>query len=234
MSRFLWIILAIIGGGLILLILNDSSGTTLGIANDAFGQTLYFGIWGTVVAAGILGSGMRLGYVARSLALWMLLALALVAGYQYRYELQDVANRVTAGLVPGSPISLRDSEGSQIVMLDKLSNGHFGARATINGAAVDVLVDTGATSTVLTTDDASRAGFDTAGLNYTIPVSTANGAARAARVTADEITIGDITRRNVPMLVAENHALEQSLLGMNFLGTLSGFDVRGDRMVLKD
>ena len=82
MSRFLWIILAVIGGGLILLVLNDSSGETFGITNDAFGQTLYFGIWGTVVAAGILGSGMRLGYVARALALWMVVILALIAGYQ--------------------------------------------------------------------------------------------------------------------------------------------------------
>jgi aspartyl protease family protein len=53
-------------------------------------------------------------------------------------------------------------------------------------------------------------------------------------VTADEISVGAIERRNVPLLVAESHALGQSLLGMNFIGTLSGFDVRGDRMVLRD
>ena len=29
--------------------------------------------------------------------LWLLVVLVLVAGYQYRYELQDVASRVTAG-----------------------------------------------------------------------------------------------------------------------------------------
>jgi aspartyl protease family protein len=234
MSRFLWIILAVIGGGLILLLLNDPSGETFGVTNNAFGRTLYLGIWGTVLAAGILASGMRLGYVARSLALWMLLILALIAGYQYRYELQDFASRVTVGLVPGSPLSVTDSEGNHTVMLEKLANGHFGARATINGAAIDVLVDTGASSTVLTTADARRAGLDTVKLSYTIPVSTANGVARAARVTADEITIGAITRHKVPMLVAESNALDQTLLGMNFIGTLSGFDVRGDRMILRD
>jgi aspartyl protease family protein len=234
MSRLLWIILAIIGGGLILLVLNDSGGETFGIANDAFGQTLYFGIWGTVVAAGILGSGMRLGYVARSLALWVLLVLVLIAGHQYRYELQDFASRVTAGLVPGSPLSLTDSEGNHTVMLEKLANGHFGTRAIINGATVDAIVDTGATMTVLTTADARRARFDTSKLSFTILVSTANGTARAASVTADEISIGAITRRNVPMLVAESNSLDQTLLGMNFIGTLSGFDVRGDRMILRD
>jgi aspartyl protease family protein len=234
MSRFLWIILAVIGGGLILLVLNDSSGETFGITNDAFGQTLYFGIWGTVVAAGILGSGMRLGYVARTLALWMVVILALIAGYQYRYELQDFASRVTAGLVPGSPLSITDSEGNHTVMLEKLANGHFGTTALVNGTAINVMVDTGATSTVLTVADAERAGFDTSRLNYTITVSTANGMARAASVVADEISIGAITRRRVPMLVAEGNGLDQTLLGMNFIGTLSGFDVRGDRMILRD
>ena len=29
-------------------------------------------------------------------------------------------------------------------------------------------------------------------------------------------------------------SLSQSLLGMNFIGSLSGFDVRGDRMILRD
>lgn len=234
MSRFLWIILAVIGGGLIVLVLNDAAGETFGITNDAFGQTLYLGIWGAVIAAGIVGSGMRLGYVARSLALWMLVILVLIAGYQYRYELQDVASRVTAGLVPGSPLSITDSEGNRSVMLEKLANGHFGTRAIINGAAIDVMVDTGATSTVLTTADARRAGFDTSKLSFTIPVSTANGMARAAQVIANEISIGSISRRRVPMLVAEGDGLDQTLLGMNFMGTLSGFDVRGDRMILRD
>jgi aspartyl protease family protein len=67
-----------------------------------------------------------------------------------------------------------------------------------------------------------------------VSVMTANGSARAARVTAEEIRVGTISRRNVPVLIAENSALDQSLLGMNFIGTLSGFDVRGDRMTLRD
>jgi aspartyl protease family protein len=234
MSRFLWIILAVIGGGLILLVLNDSSGGTFGIGNDAIGRTLYLGIWGAVVAAGILGSGMRLGHVARSLALWMLLILVFIAGYQYRYELQDVASRVTAGLVPGSPLSITDSEGRTTVTLDKLASGHFGAQITVDGTRIMAMVDTGASATVLTSADARLAGFDPGKLTFSIPVSTANGVTQAARVTAGEIGIGEITRRNMPVLVAAEGSLDVSLLGMNFIGTLSGFDVRGDRMILRD
>lgn len=232
-GRLFWIGMAAIGGALILLLLADRGDNSFG-GGDELGRLLYLGIWGTVIAAAVLGSGMRLGYVARSLALWLLVALVFVAGYQYRYELQDFASRVTAGLVPGSPLSIRDGDGGNTVMLEKASNGHFEARVSINGAPVHTIVDTGATTTVLTAADARAAGFDPEALDYTIMVSTANGTARAARVTAEEIALGTIKRRNVPVLVADAGMLDQSLLGMNFIGTLSGFDVRGDRMILRD
>jgi len=41
-------------------------------------------------------------------------------------------------------------------------------------------------------------------------------------------------RKDMPVMVAAPGMLEQSLLGMNFINSLSGFDVRGDRMILRD
>ncbi|TKT79157.1 TIGR02281 family clan AA aspartic protease [Aquamicrobium sp. LC103] len=234
MNRFLWVILAIIGIGLILLVANDESGSVFGFGTDQFGRMLYLGVFGAVIAAGILGSGMRFGHVARSLAVWLLIILALVTGYQYRYELQDIASRMTAGLVPGSPLSTIDGDGRASVMLERMSDGHFQVRAEINGAPVRVMVDTGATSTVLSAQDARSAGFDPDTLAYNVPIMTANGEARAARITIDDFRIGDITRTNMPVLVAEGGRLGQSLLGMNFINTLSGFDMRGERLILRD
>lgn len=233
MSRLFWIVIAMLGGGLLLLMLNDSGGETLGLDNDSFGRLVYLGALALVIGAGILGRRAHLGPSLRSFALWLLIVLVLVAGYQYRYELQDVASRVTAGLVPGSPLSVIDGDGRATVTLDKFPNGHFGARLQVNGATIQAMVDTGATSTVLTAADARLAGFDPESLNFTVPVSTANGIARAARVTVESIRLGAIERKNLPVLVADR-GLDQSLLGMNFIGSLSGFDVRGDRMILRD
>ncbi len=233
MSRFLWIILAIIGAGLIFLVVNHDAGTTFGLQNEAFAQTLYLGVWGIVLAAAILGSRIRFGEAARNIAIWLAIALVLMTGYQYRYELQDVASRLTAGLVPGSPLSLSSEDGIA-VMLEKRGNGHFEVRGQVNGRDVDFLIDTGATTTVLTAFDARAVGIDMNTLSFTIPVATANGTARAARASATEIQIGEITRVRLPLLVSEPGRLNQSLLGMNFLGSLSGFDVRGDRLILRD
>ena len=84
--------------------------------------------------------------MARSLGTWAVIVLALIAGYQYRYELQDFASRVTAGLVPGSPLALGLEDGHATVTLDKAGNGHFEARIMVNGTPVRAVVDTGATT----------------------------------------------------------------------------------------
>ncbi|MEO3999898.1 TIGR02281 family clan AA aspartic protease [Mesorhizobium sp. CAU 1732] len=234
MNRTLWFVFGAIGIGLVLLLASGDSGTVFGVQDDTFARTLYLGILAGVIATGILGSGLRFGQIARTMAIWVLIILVLMGGYQYRYELQDIASRVTAGLIPGSPLSLVDGDGRAAVMIDRLSNGHFEVRAEINGTAVTTMIDTGATSTVLTAADAARAGFDPETLSFTIPIMTANGEARAARIVADEIRVGDITRSRMPMLVAEAGRLDRSLLGMNFIGSLSGFDMRGERLILRD
>lgn len=77
----LWIVLAVIGAGLILLILNHESGATLGLGSDAFAATIYYGAWGLVVAAAIAGSRIPLGEAARYLALWLVVFLVLVVLY---------------------------------------------------------------------------------------------------------------------------------------------------------
>lgn len=234
MSRLFWIAISVLGVALILLLTGGADGDVLGIPNNRFASLAYLGVLGGVIGAGLLGSGRRLGDMARSLAIWIVVVLALMAGYEYRYELQDVASRVSGGLLPASPLAAFDATGRATVSLTKRMDGHFEARVRVDDATIQALVDTGATATVLTAADAARAGFDPQDLRYVIPVSTANGTAKAARVVAKDIAIGAIERRNLPILVAEPGRLDQSLLGMNFIGSLSGFELRGDRLVLYD
>jgi aspartyl protease family protein len=99
---------------------------------------------------------------------------------------------------------------------------------------VSFLVDTGASSVVLSYQDAKNAGLDMGALSFTSPISTANGDAFAANVRLVEIGIGEITRRNVRAMVAEDGKLNQSLLGMTFLSSLSGYTVRQDQLILQD
>ena len=229
-----WIAMSLLAGGLVLLIATNDAGSVFGMESGAFAGVLYLGVIALVIGTGLVSRRTSMGSNVKTIAAWLVILLVLVGGYQYRYELQDVASRLTAGFVPGSPVSVMSADGEATVRLEKLSDGHFGARAEVDGVTVDFLVDTGATTTVLSAADAGRVGIDVDALNFAIPVSTANGIARAARATVDEVRVGSISRSRLPVLVAAPGTLSQSLLGMNFIGTLSGFDVRGDRLILRD
>jgi aspartyl protease family protein len=230
----LWIILGIIGAGCMLLVLNHEAGTVLGFPNSQFASIIWLGMWAAVISAAIIPRRGQWREFARNIVLWLSIILLLVTGYVMRYELQDTASRLTAGLVPGSPISVQSLEGRDTVTLLRAGNNQFTARGQVNGVQVRFLVDTGANIVVLTQSDAAAAGIRVADLSYTIPVTTANGRTTTARILLDSISIGTIERREVSALVARPGSLNTSLLGMNFLSSLHGFSFYGDRLILTD
>jgi aspartyl protease family protein len=159
--------------------------------------------------------------------LWIVLGLALVIGYSYRYELHDVADRVMAELVPGHVITR-----GRTVEVARTVNGDFDVTAQINGARVAMVLDTGASSVVLTREDAKAAGLPLEVLAYTTNIETANGRTLAAPVTLDRLAIGGLVEHSVAALVAQPSQLKTSLLGMSFLNRLQSWEVRGDRLLL--
>jgi aspartyl protease family protein len=230
----LWIILAVIGTACILLIINHDAGSVLGLESNRFASLIWLAVWGTVLGSAIFSGRRQWRNAARHLAVWAAIALALMTGYLYRYELQDIANRVTAGIIPGSPISSISHEGRTTTLVIRTRSGQFEAIGTANGARVRFVVDTGANLVVLTQEDARAAGINTDRLDYYQRVYTANGATTAAKTTLESLSIGDIERRNVEAMVARAGALETSLLGMSFLSTLHSIEFRGDRLILTD
>jgi clan AA aspartic protease (TIGR02281 family) len=111
-------------------------------------------------------------------------------------------------------------------------SGHFLIDAWVNGEPVTFLVDTGASDIVLTLDDARRIGLEPRTLAFTQRFATANGEVRGAPVVLREIRVGQFRVFDVSASVNEA-ALEVSLLGMSFLEQLSGYEVRGDRLILR-
>ena len=111
-------------------------------------------------------------------------------------------------------------------------SGEFAIAGRVNNARVTFLFDTGASAVVLTAADARRAGIAASGLDFDVPVTTANGSALAAEVRLDQIAVGPIVMRNVAALVARPGALDESLLGMSFLERLKSYTVERDRLVM--
>jgi aspartyl protease family protein len=159
---------------------------------------------------------------------WTVIVLLLVVGYSYRFELKDVADRAIAELMPDEVAGRgRDVE------VTRGMRGDFAIAVRVNGAKLPMVVDTGATSVVLTHEAAKAAGLPLAFLNYSVNVDTANGRTRAAPVTLHKLAIGGLTEREVPALVAQPGALHNNLLGMSFLNRLESWEVHGDRLKLR-
>jgi len=169
----------------------------------------------------------KLSQAIEATLFWTVVALLLVVGYSYRHELRDIADRVVAELMPGHVAG----HGRDVDVV-RGRRGEFALAAHINGAKVPMVLDTGATSVVLTREAARAAGLPIEMLTYSVDVDTANGRTHAAPVTLDRLAVGGLTERQVPALVVEG-GLRNNLLGMSFLNRLESWEVRGDRLSLR-
>lgn len=170
----------------------------------------------------------RLSKALEAIAFWAVLGMLLLVGYTYRFELRDVGDRVIAELVPG--YVARYGQAAEVV---RGRDGDFSLTAHVNGASVPMVIDTGASSVVLTQEAAKASGLPIEILNYSVNVDTANGRTRAAPVTLERIVVGGLIERAVPALVAQQGQLKQSLLGMSFLNRLDSWEVRGDKLRMR-
>lgn len=111
--------------------------------------------------------------------------------------------------------------------------GEFAIHARINGIAAPMVIDTGATSVVLTYETAKAVGLPLELLEYDVDVETAGGRTKAARLTLDRLAIGRLVERSVPALVVPHGQMKTNLLGMSFLDRLESWEVRADQLVLR-
>ena len=170
----------------------------------------------------------RLSKALEATLFWAVVGLLLVVGYTYRFELREAGDRVIAELMPGHVAG----HGRNVEVV-RGHRGDFAVAAHINGAKVPMVLDTGASSVVLTQEAARAAGLPIDYLSYTVNVDTANGRTRAAPVMLDRLAVGSLTERSVPALVAQAGQLKSNLLGMSFLNRLESWEVRGDKLRMR-
>jgi aspartyl protease family protein len=121
--------------------------------------------------------------------------------------------------------------GQSIVRILPDRGGMYRVTGSINGHPVPFLVDTGATLVAMNGGDARSLGIDYRLKGQPMVVNTASGQARAYRIKLDEVTVGNITVRNVEAAVVDGDSPDHVLLGMSFLGRLD-LERSGSVMVL--
>ena len=223
-----YVLMGIIVTAVALLMFNHEAGEVFGYPIEMVASVTLGSSWLLYLLSGRIGRTSALQSLKQA-AIWLLLGFGLVLGYSFKDDAQMLINRVTGELIPGSSIIADNGD----VSFRRSANGHFMVQAKIDGQTVPMVVDSGASSVVLSHSDAEQIGIDPASLRFSSPVSTANGRAFAARIWLEEISVGGITATRVPAMVAQQGALRESLLGMSYLDRLGGWSVTGDRLTMR-
>jgi aspartyl protease family protein len=225
----MWFMFILLAGALLLLVWRHEDGSVAGLDNDDFASLAIRAMLAVVIGASVVMMFREKIFAALQAAMiWIVIALLLAVGYAYRHDLRDIGERVMAELLPG-----RAASRGNAVEIARARGGEFQVATQVNDARVAMILDSGASTVVLTQEAAKAAGLPIEVLNYDVSVDTANGRTRAAAVTLDRLAVGSITERRVPALIAQPGQLRTNLLGMSFLNRLQSWEVRGDRLVLR-
>jgi aspartyl protease family protein len=225
----LWILLLGLALAVVVMATGNGQGTIGDLTSGDFASLLVNVAW-LVLIAGVLIALFRdrLTKALEAAVLWIVIALLLMLGYTYRFQLHDIADQVMAELVPG-----RIADKGRTVALARAQSSDFQITTDVNGHSIPMILDTGASSVVLTNEAAKAVGLPVEVIKYTVNIATANGHTKAAEVTLDRVAVGSIVERSVPALIAQPGQLKTSLLGMSFLNRLQSWEVRGDKLVLR-
>lgn len=159
----------------------------------------------------------RMGQAVRTSLAWGMIFVGLMAGYGLWGDLRD-------DILPAQ------SAANGMVTIPRAADGHYYPRLTIDGQDLVFMADTGATSVVLSPDDARSLGIDPDALAYVGEAMTANGIVRTATVTLRNVTFGPFIDETVTAQVNEAD-MDGSLLGMSYLGRFS-VTMAGQEMIL--
>lgn len=179
------------------------------------------------VASAFVVRKVPIGKGLQMFAGWVVIFLAIFVAFSLKDKIVDLANQVlderkaeSTGLQVGEELRIKQS-------LD----GHFWVDANVNGQKVRFLIDSGATTTSISTDTAASAGIEARG-GLPAVVQTANGVVRVARGRAERLQVGSIVREDMAVHISPAFG-DMNVLGMNFLSSLSSWRVEGRWLILK-
>ncbi|MFS0736141.1 TIGR02281 family clan AA aspartic protease [Sphingomonas sp. 1P06PA] len=183
-----------------------------------------------LIVAAILGLGLlrRVPILGRIVDVAVLLALA--GGIVLAIDRLAPYDPTLAGLTAKLRPNAQQVVGSE-TRLQMAGDGHFWATVRLNGVERRMLIDSGASITALSPATAAAAGITPAESFPPVLLRTANGTVRAQTATVDELRIGNVLARDVPVVVAPGLG-DFSVVGMNLLSRLKGWRVEGRTLVL--
>lgn len=142
----------------------------------------------------------------------------------------DVAGQRRTVVLGAAPVSVRAASTGQRVTLRSDQRGHFTGTGSINGQAMQYLVDTGATAVSIGQPEADRLGLAYRN-GQPVLMTTANGTIQGWRLKLDSVRVGELELRSVDAVVTPQ-SIPVVLLGNSFLSSFQMTRLN-DEMVLE-
>jgi aspartyl protease family protein len=180
-----------------------------------------------LVASSLFGRQLNLGTTLRMGLGWVALFALAYGLFLFRGEARGIWSRVVAD-AGGSTAPLVTGGVTRIAMG---SDGHFHVRAKVNGQPVDFLVDSGATTTGLSTDVARHANVVPDSI-IDLPIDTANGTVMVSTARIALLEVGNIRQANAKAVIGASFG-DTNVLGMSFLSGLKRWNVEGHTLTLQ-
>lgn len=171
---------------------------------------------------------LPLGFILKTVIGWAAIAGVIYLVVVNRHTILDQLN--TIGSKVGISEAPQVAEG-ETIRIQLSPDGHFWARATINGVERRMLIDSGATVSAISEETAQAAGIDYA-RGMPVSVSTANGTVEARRARAQRVEVGPLGTDDLTVFVASSFG-DLDVLGMNFLSRLKSWRVEGNVLILE-
>lgn len=171
---------------------------------------------------------LPLGFILKTIIGWAVIGGLLYLLVVNRHTILDQLN--TLGARIGVSEAPQVAEG-ETVRIRLSPDGHFWARARINGVERRMLIDSGATVSAISEATAQAAGIDY-DRGAPVRVSTANGTVDARRARAERVEVGPLATEDLVVFVASSFG-DLDVLGMNFLSRLRSWRVEGNVLILE-
>ncbi len=158
--------------------------------------------------------------------IWVIIIISCTLIYAKKDKFQDLQNELIALVMP-----TRGYYKNNVAEYFISNNGHFVITTKVNNHQINFLFDTGASSIVLTRNDAINAGINVDSLNYNNLISTANGTNYIAYTTIKQLQIFNKIFTNLPVAITKT-GLDQSLLGMSFLKHVQSYTINNNKLTI--
>ncbi len=187
---------------------------------DRGADLLLYGILLILPLAALIARRPPLEQTLKMALAWAgIFAVGLLIASQW-HRLDGITSMLNDQQVSGTETRIRMAE-----------DGHFWADVEIDGISRRMLIDSGATTTALSSATAAAAGLDLDESPFATVIETANGAVTARTATAHRVTIGTVTATDLGVVSSPAFG-DTNVIGMNFLSRLASWRVEGGTLIL--